>query len=146
MRRTHLAVVLPRYVDSILAGRKTVEVRLSMTRCAPYGRIAPGDAVYFKERGGRIRASGIVARVDQFEDLTPSRVRELARMYAGPADAVGAPYWRAKRRARYATMIWLTGVEKLDRARATPRLYGAAWVVLKNAATSGRRRSCPRGS
>jgi hypothetical protein len=92
--------------------------------------------VYFKERGGSIRASAIVSCVDQFVGLAPSRVRELARTYAKPADAVGAPYWRTERGARYATMIWFTDVERVDRSPAVQRLYGAAWVVLDAAATS----------
>ncbi len=129
-RRAHLAVVLPRYMESILAGRKVVEVRLSVNRCAPFGRVAPGDTVYFKERGGPVRASAVVIRVDSFADLTPARVRELARRYATPADAVRAAYWRQKRAARYATMIWFDNVREVAGGAHVPRLFGAAWVVL----------------
>ena len=130
--RSHLAVVLPRYVESILAGRKVVEVRLSVNRCAPHGRVAPGDVVYFKEKGGGVRARAEVARVDEFEGLTPRRVRGLARRYARAADARGAAYWRVKERARFGTMIWIRGVVELEGV-ASVRLYGAAWVVLEQA-------------
>lgn len=126
---SHLAVVLPRYMESILAGRKVVEVRLSVNRCAPYGKVAAGDVVYFKERGGAVRVRAVVSRVEEFEGLTPRRVRGLARRYSGPADARGAAYWRVKERARYGTMVWLGMVREVARVPVPRRLYGAAWVV-----------------
>src|SRR5688572_6504305 len=122
-QRAHLAVVLPRYLESILAGRKVVEVRLSVNRCAPFGRVAAGDVVYFKERGGPVRASAVVTRVDSFSDLTPSGIRELSRRYSHPADAHRAAYWRLKRAARYATMIWIGEVRAFARSVHVPRLY-----------------------
>lgn len=131
--RRHVAVVLPRYVDAILAGRKTVEVRLSMNRCLPWGRVAAGDVVFFKERGGPVRAAARVARVEAFEELTERRVRGLERRYARAADAVGAAYWGAKRGAAYATMVWIEGVHVPTRPPRVGRLYGAGWVELPRA-------------
>jgi ASC-1-like (ASCH) protein len=129
----HVAIVDPRCARDILAGVKTIESRLSLQRRAPFGRVAPGDVIYFKRRSGRFAASARVRRVASFEALTPARVDRLRERFDARVRG-GRAYWAAKRASRYATLIWLTRVAPVDtgpeyrgRPGFSPR---AAWHTL----------------
>ena len=127
----HAAILRRAFLDMILAGTKTIESRLSLTRGAPFGLVAPGDTVHFKDVGGEFRATARVCGVATFEDLRPADVRTLARRYRVQ---VGAPdeYWTDRQHARYATLIWLMDVRACERAPKLRRAPGsrAAWFVL----------------
>ena len=43
MANYHLAILKKPYLERILSGRKPIELRLTRTRRAPFGRIAAGD-------------------------------------------------------------------------------------------------------
>ncbi len=139
----HVAIVAREYAEAILAGRKTIEARLSLTRRAPFGRVRAGDVVYVKETGGPFRARCIAARVEVLEGLDETGVARLARRYRAP---VGAPasFWRSRGHARYATLVWLASVRACDRGPDYQRRPGYcarnAWHVLSDQ----RRASAPR--
>jgi hypothetical protein len=107
--RDHAAIVLDEYADAILEGRKTVEARLTKQCRAPYGRLWVGDRLFFKRRGGDYCAQATIAGIAFFSNLTPARVRRLRERYN---DAIlGSPaFWRLKRHAKYATLIWFDDV------------------------------------
>lgn len=133
----HVAVVKCNYIELILAGKKTAELRLTRSRGAPHGRVVAGDRLYFKQSSGPVRATAVVSRVESFEDLTPELVERLDR---DTAETVrGAPEFFAERRdARYASVIHFERVEPCasgpdfaaERA-ANPR---AAWLILPESA------------
>lgn len=130
---THVAILESRYVAAILAGRKTVESRLSRRRLPPFACVAPGDLVFFKEKSGGFRALARVARVEFHDGLTPARVREL-RARLGALVRGTAEYWRSRRDALSATLLWLADVEPVESGpdysaqfRRAPR---CAWFVL----------------
>ena len=133
----HVAVVQRDYIELILAGRKTAELRLTRTRGAPHGMVAPGERLYFKQSSGPIRATAVVTRVDAWTDLTPNRI---AKLQAETADTVrGKPEFFAERlQARYARVIHFASLEPCSSGpdfsaarRASPR---AAWLVLPDSA------------
>ncbi|HYE01691.1 MAG TPA: ASCH domain-containing protein [Phycisphaerales bacterium] len=127
--RTHVAVVTRACLDAILSGEKTIESRLSRTRCAPFGRVSVGDSVYFKQSSGPFRARATVRRVKAFHGLSAAGVARLRSLYN--AGVRGSPaYWRTKRDAGFATMIWLDEVRAVDEGPSIPALYGRAWIVL----------------
>lgn len=132
-RRDHVAIIAPDYLNAILAGRKVVESRLTLTRREPFGQIAPGDRLYFKASGGAFGATAIAARVDSHEEMTPANVRALRRTLGRFILGTDA-YWRAKLTARYATLIWLERVEPIAIGpdyRAHPSwASGRAWYTL----------------
>lgn len=136
----HLAVIHRRYLDAILTGDKTVESRLSKTRCAPYERVEPGDHVFFKQSSGPMRARATVASVEYHEDLTPAAVSRLARAHNGTVRGE-REYWRQKRDARYATLIWLEEVREIADWPVVPNMNGRGWLCLgPNDVPSRRRR------
>jgi len=126
----HLVVLKGPYLDAALAGTKRVESRLSRTRCAPFGQVAPGDVLLLKESCGPLRACARAGRVLTYANLAPADVEELRRRHnhliAGPA-----AYWRDKRRARFATLVWLEEVEPVPLGLFdVPKLHGAGWRRL----------------
>lgn len=126
--RTHLAIIGSAYLVLILAGLKTVESRLSLTRREPFGRVRPGDTILFRVRGGGYAARARVARVESFEGLDRDGVRALAERYE-PLVRGGRAYWAGKRHARYATLMWLERPRPETRGPEwTP--HGRAWLTL----------------
>jgi len=60
---THLAVMRQPFLDCVVDGRKTIESRLTRNRVAPFGLVAPGDAIVFKLAGGPLRGAAVVDAV-----------------------------------------------------------------------------------
>jgi len=125
--RTHLAVLYREYIDRILAGEKTIEMRLSKNRVAPFGKVETGHTIYFKQSGGPVRAAATAGRVESFTDLTPERIDEIRKQHNDGITGDDET-WAKKRHRRYGTLIWLTGVHATDDGPVMPPLYGAAWV------------------
>lgn len=73
--------------EKILSGEKTVECRWYMNRAVPWGKVKAGDTLYFKDSGEPVRIKAKVARVLQFDDLSPVRVRTLLKTY-GKRDGI----------------------------------------------------------
>lgn len=125
--RTHVAVLKTAYIEAILEGRKTVESRLSRTRREPLHAAHAGDVVYFKESSGGYRARARVRRVEFLEGLEPGDVQRLRRRVNEQVLGSTA-YWREKRQARYATLVWIGEVRRTNAGPRIGRLYGRAWV------------------
>ena len=132
----HLAIVHRRFLRMILDGTKTAEARLSKTRRLPYKGLGAGETVYLKPPGGDLAARAIARRVHRFELTGPVDIRSLRARF-GPS--LGGPeadgYWDAKSDARYATIIELSGVTRIER---TPDWYRpandrSAWRLLRGA-------------
>lgn len=125
----HIAVVAPPYIAMMLEGRKRVESRFTRTRREPWGRVRPGDTVYFKRPGGPLVCRVSVVRVHQYRDLTPARVDELERRWNRLVCAPGS-YWRQRRRARYLTLVVLSKPRPVRDGPRTPPLFGRGWMTL----------------
>lgn len=65
------------FLPVILSGEKTIESRWYLNRAVPWGRINAGDRVYFKDSGQPVSAVAHVAKVLQFENVTPRRIRDI---------------------------------------------------------------------
>jgi ASC-1-like (ASCH) protein len=134
----HVCIIAQDYLADLLAGRKTVESRLSTRRIAPFDKVRQGDRVYLKQRGGSFGAVAEVVHVEYFAGLTPKRIAGLRKIYEGEVRG-GPGYWRAKRAARYGTFIQLgnvravqNGPEYRQRRAFSPR---SAWHVLEGPGT-----------
>ncbi|MGE3107484.1 MAG: ASCH domain-containing protein [Phycisphaerales bacterium] len=127
--RIHVGVIYREYVEAMLAGSKTIESRLAKVRCAPFGMVRAGDRLYIKERGGPVRATAVIERVEYFEDMTPRIVRSLQRRFndriLGPEE-----YWRARAKARFGTLLWVKDLEPVRFGPVIPTFYGSAWMSL----------------
>ena len=50
----HLAVFTEPFLTFLMAGKKTVDPRVSQNGCPPYDQVAPGDVVLLKRSGDEI--------------------------------------------------------------------------------------------
>lgn len=126
---SHLAVLREPYVSAVIDGTKSIESRLSQTRQRPFASVAPGDRLLIKFSGGPVVAQAEVMHVRYFAALNARRLAGLRREF-GRGIAAADSYWRARRGARYATLLWMRNVRELPRPVYVPRLFGSAWVVL----------------
>jgi len=109
----HVAIIHPSMLHEIVAGRKTIESRLSLARRCPFGQVHPGERIYFKLTGGGYGATALVSHVECFENLGPADIAALRRLY-NDRIVGSAEYWQRKRASRYASLIWLTRVEATE--------------------------------
>lgn len=129
----HVAIVDPALIPAIILGRKTIESRLSRVRALPHKRITRGDTISFKARGGPILCACTVERVQTLDNLRPADIRRL-RDALNDRIGADAAYWRRKRAARHATLIWLASPRPiyatLDHARIIAGTTRSAWMML----------------
>lgn len=125
----HVALLKPRYADLVLMGLKTIELRLLRTRQPPYQRVAERDTLFIKRVAGPFAARCRAARVLHLADLSPAVLAELRERHNARILAPDA-FWRERRDARYATLIWLDRVTPTDRGPAIPPMHGRAWLPL----------------
>lgn len=66
-------------LENLLSGRKTMIIRGATGRKLPYGRVNPGDVLYFINNNaeGTVRAKAVVANVHNSDKLTEPESREL---------------------------------------------------------------------
>ena len=70
-----------RELEKLLAGEKTMIVRGATGRKLPYGRVRPGDRLFFIENNGDsiVRASAIVSEAFNSEKLTGTQSVDLLK-------------------------------------------------------------------
>lgn len=124
-------------LEKIADGRKTVESRWYLTRRAPWGRINPGDTIYFKNSGQPVRLKATVRQVETRAGLSPERVRVLLENYAA-ADGIEPKdvpaYFERFKIKRYAIFIGLTDVCLVTPFNINKAGFGlqSAWVTVDN--------------
>ena len=66
-------------LEKLLTGEKTMIVRGATGRKLPYGRVQPGDRLYFIQNNadGMVRASALVDKVVNLEKLTEEQSGNL---------------------------------------------------------------------
>jgi hypothetical protein len=130
----HVAIIDPRYADPLLSGVKRVESRLTKVRGPAFERVHAGDTIYFKARGGGFRVSARVWRVLDIRDLTTHGIWAI-RELLGPEIAADPAYWRSRRLARYATLMWLTQAQEDLESPATSKGPGLRDLPALGSAT-----------
>jgi len=135
MTNSHLVILKRPYLDAILTGRKTIESRFMRTSRAPFGKISPGDKLFFKITSGPVCATGRVQKVMSFDNLTPKRLQQIRRTYN---DRIIAPdrYWDEKRHCKKGVLIWLDRVKPIEPVRINKKDW-RAWVVLTSQSNFG---------
>jgi len=119
----------------VISGEKTVESRWYASKRPPWGRIARGDAVYFKDSGEPVTAMARVSKVVQFSDLTREKVREILKMYGREAGIGGRDlpgFVEAFGGKRYCILVFLENAQEVAPFGVDKRGYGimSAWITL----------------
>lgn len=140
MANYHLVILKRPYLEAILAGRKRIESRFTMTRRAHFGRVLRGDKLFLKESSGPVCGMATVASVKNFEGLTPKRMAELKRQYNH--DIGGSnEYWQAKSACGFGFLVWLKDVKRIEPVRIDKKDW-RAWVLLTSKQDFGLLQKC----
>jgi hypothetical protein len=124
----HLVILKKLYLDLILVGEKTIELRLTRARRPTGGRVQAEDRLFLKQSGGPVCGLATVRQVEYYEGLTPERIRQIQRRYNDQirgADAI----WEILMDRRSGFLVWLTDVRRIEPIRIVKPDW-RAWVVL----------------
>jgi ASC-1-like (ASCH) protein len=124
----HLVILKKPYLDLILSGRKTIELRLTRARYVPGPRAAAGDRLFLKASGGPVCAVATAAEVRYYEDLTPERIAGIRREYNEKIGG-GDDVWQSMMDCRSGFLVWLRDVRIVEPVRIGKKDW-RAWVVL----------------
>lgn len=106
------------YIELILSGKKTVDIKLYFTRIAPYNKLHPNDLVYIKESGGPVVGSFQISNVAFYEIHQPPqilRILEGIQSEVGLDDSADTLRMYAKTKsARYVTVFGIKNPYKLS--------------------------------
>lgn len=131
----HLGVFVEPYLQAILDGRKTIESRFALHRCAPYEQVANGDVILLKRSGGPV--VGIARAHDpDFLQLGPGDLEAIRLEHAEELFALDEDFWTARKSKRYATLIRLKDPLRINDMRVEKR-DRRGWVTLANAGVEG---------
>jgi ASC-1-like (ASCH) protein len=128
MANSHLVILKRPYLDAILTGRKTIESRFMRTSRAPFGKISPGDKLFFKITSGPVCATARVQKVMSFDNLTQKRLRQIRRTYNDRIIAHDQ-YWTDKSNCKRGVLIWLDHIKPIEPVWIDKKDW-RAWVVL----------------
>lgn len=125
----HIAILSHKSVlDKILSGEKTIESRFSRVKSLPFGVVVPGDTLYFKLSGGMVMARARVAALEEYDNLTPRQIEDLARKYEREL-AISPDFLVRKLESKFASLIFLEQVEPCE-----PWTYKqdgrSGWIIL----------------
>jgi dephospho-CoA kinase len=130
----HLAILVEPYLQFILEGRKTVESRFSMRRCAPYECVQRGDIVFLKRSSGPI--VGLCQIADAwFYRLDPDSWNMIRKEFTQALCAQDPDFWQVRRHATFATLMRLQHVRTLSPLSYTKR-DRRGWVILQRRAAT----------
>ncbi len=127
-QRCHLVILKQPYLEAILAGRKTIESRLTVTRRAYWDRILYGDKLFLKQSSGPVCATAKVLKARYYENLTPKEIEQIKNQYNSSIFGEDK-YWQSKRPCRYGVLVWLGEVRRIKPVWIEKRDW-RAWVVL----------------
>lgn len=127
--RHHLVVLRQEYLDSMLAGRKQIECRLSAIRRPPFQAVSPGDLMWLKLPSRPIHAVATADRCLFCELRTRTDLGTLLDEWSGQICAAAGFFEGASDWARYASLIWIQTVVVI-RPMPIYKSDQRAWVVL----------------
>ncbi len=125
----HLAVLVNPWLQEILDGRKTVESRFSVFRCAPYGCVEAGDVILLKKSGGNIVGICQAAETRSYV-LNPQSLCAIREEFSEAIGTQDAAFWNARARAKYATLVTVQNVRSV-RPLPWRKSDRRGWVVIR---------------
>ena len=123
--------------EKIATGQKTIESRWYNVKYAPWGKIASGDIIYFKDSGEPITLRAEVEKILTFTGLMPQQVQALLEEYGKDCgiepDQIPA-YYERFRHKRYAMFLFLKNVQRVPPIEINKAGFGkkASWISVDN--------------
>ena len=136
----HVAIMKKSWglLPKILTGEKKIESRWYLTKCEAWGKVKPRDTVYFKDSGEPITVKAKAAKVLEFADLKPVKVKVIiAKWGAGFGSQDLEQFYQWAKEKNYCVLIFLENPEAVRPFQVDKAGFGAAraWLTIKNIAT-----------
>jgi ASC-1-like (ASCH) protein len=126
----HLGVFIEPFLRYILDGKKTIETRFSIVRCAPYKRVESGDVVLLKKSGGDVIGICQIRSV-RFYRLEKDSWDEI-KTFARDICAEDPEFWEQRKKSTFATLMRINNVKTIDPITIKKR-DRRGWVILQEA-------------
>lgn len=109
----HLAIMVEPFLTFVMNGRKTVESRFSINKCAPYNYVDKGDVVILKESGGPVAG---ICKINyaSFHILQNGELEFIRKNFSEVICATGAEFWEERKSKSYATLMMIDEVLPLE--------------------------------
>lgn len=123
------------FLNMILAREKTIESRWYKTKRAPWGRIHPGETIYFKNAGEPITAKATIQHILQITPLDKKKIHELLETYGKhicfDKDEIQNDVARLKDK-NYCILLFLENPERIKPFTINKKGFGnqAAWITV----------------
>lgn len=127
----HLGVFVEPFLEAILDGRKTVESRFGVHRCAPFDRVQAGDIILLKRSGGPVVGIAVAGEARYYQ-LDAVRLGEIRERFASKIYAEDDEFWEARSEKRFATLIDIEEVSKIETLEIDKR-DRRGWVTYSSA-------------
>ena len=133
----HVAIMKKSWnlLPKILLGQKTIESRWYQTKRDPWGKIYPGDKVYFKNSGEKISVRATVDKVLEFGDLNPGKIKDILDQWGfedGIEERERGKYFDLFKDKRYCLLIFLKDPTKISPFSINKKGFGmmSAWLTV----------------
>ena len=137
----HIAIMQKswEFTEKIATGQKTIESRWYNVRYAPWGRIAPGDSIYFKNTGEPITIKAEVEKVLNFSKLTPEKVQTILDHYSkelGLDESDILRFFEMFKHKRYCLLIYLKDAHHIQPFEIHKKGFGtmSSWLSIESIA------------
>jgi ASC-1-like (ASCH) protein len=135
----HIAIMQKSWglTEKIATGQKTIESRWYNVKYAPWGKISPGDIIYFKDSGEPITIRAEVEKTLTFTHLIPQQVQALLEEYGKDCgieqDQLSAYYERFQHK-RYALFLFLKNAQRISPFEINKAGVGkkASWICVES--------------
>jgi ASC-1-like (ASCH) protein len=131
----HIAIMQKTWglTEKIVTGQKTIESRWYNVKYAPWGRISPGDTIYFKNSSEPVTIQAEVEKVLYFSDLTPARVHTILEQYSkdiGIEEPDIPKFFKMFKHKRYCILIYLKHAQHIPPFEINKQGFGAmsSWI------------------
>lgn len=121
-------------IPKILSGEKTIESRWYQTKRVPWGKISPGDTVYFKNSSEPVTVSAKVSKVEQFEIMNLLEIKTILQKYGKGIQLINAEPETWPKLPRYCILIFLEDACKIQPFNIDKTGFGVptAWITVNN--------------
>jgi ASC-1-like (ASCH) protein len=135
----HIAIMQKTWglTEKIVTGQKTIESRWYNVKYAPWGRISPGDTIFFKNSSEPVTIQAEVEKVLYFSDLTPDRVHTILEQYSkdiGIEEPDIPKFFVMFKHKRYCILIYLKHAQHIPPFEINKQGFGAmsSWICVEH--------------
>ncbi|HSE56813.1 MAG TPA: hypothetical protein VLB02_01880 [Candidatus Paceibacterota bacterium] len=122
-------------IPKILSKEKTIESRWYKTKRTPWGKIKPGEVIFFKNSGELVTAKAMVKKVLQFEIKHLVDAEKIVQTYGKEICIINKNPRTWGKLPKYCILMFLTNPQIVKIPFAIEKRgfgTGAAWLTVPN--------------